>query len=173
MNQKGPLCVVDTNVPVTASMRPDASAECVRACVAAVEDIMHSKCLALDDGWRIIREYRANLSQTGQPGVGDRFLLWVLQNYANPDRCACVSITPLDSDPREFGEFPRHPKLEDFHLSDRKFVAVAAAHPARPPILQAFDSKWWGWKDALAECGVAVQFLCEHEIARKYLEKHG
>ncbi len=52
-----------------------------------------------------------------------------------------------------------------------KFVAVAAAHPSRPPILQGFDSKWWGWRRALEESHIVVEFLCPEEIARKFEEK--
>lgn len=116
-----------------------------------------------------MREYLRNLSVKEQPGAGDRFLYWLVQN--KKERCVWVRITPRSSDPDEFEEFPRHPGLEDFDRSDRKFVAVAAAHPDRPPILQAVDTKWWGWKDALGECGIAVDFLCEDEIAKKYREK--
>ena len=54
-----------------------------------------------------------------------------------------------------------------------KFLAVAAAHEEHPPILQAFDSKWWGWRDALAQVGISVHFLCKHEIAEKHAAKMG
>ena len=48
----------------------------------------------------------------------------------------------------------------NFDKSDQKFIAVAHAHPDKPVILQSSDSKWWGWKDALSEVGIDVQFLC-------------
>jgi len=136
---------------------------------------MKSGCLVLDDGWRIIREYRDNLSPTGQPTVGDRFLLWVLRNQANPKRCVQVTINPKTDKPNDndFKEFPNHPGLEGFDIADRKFVAVAVAHAGRPPILQAFDSKWWGWRNDLAECGIVVHFLCPEEIADKHARKLG
>ncbi len=68
---------------------------------------------------------------------------------------------------------PAHDDLHDFDNSDRKFVAVANAHPSKPPILQATDSKWWGWKDALREVGVSVDFLCQEYIKAIYAEKMG
>jgi hypothetical protein len=55
--------------------------------------------------------------------------------------------------------------------SDQKFLAVAAAHPDRPPILQALDSKWWGWQSALGAIGVTIDFLCPGEIAAKHADK--
>ncbi len=48
------------------------------------------------------------------------------------------------------------------------FVAVAKAHPSNPTIFQATDSKWWGWKDALAREGITVSFLCPDYVALHY-----
>ena len=80
---------------------------------------------------------------------------------------------PITKTRDTYEEFPDHPGLENFDLSDRKFVAVANAHPAKPQSLEATDSKWWGWKDALAEAGITVIFLCEDWIKKKYKEKMG
>jgi hypothetical protein len=82
-----------------------------------------------------------------------------------------VDITVKDPPPPCFHEFPRHPELGDFDPSDQKFVAVANAHPARPSILQATDSKWLKWRDALAACHVNVEFLCPKEIEEVYRRK--
>jgi hypothetical protein len=129
--------------------------------------------LVLDDGWRIIGEYRNKLSPTGQPGLGDRFLKWVLTNWASPERCERVTITPKPGDDSDFQEFPSAPGLETFDPSDRKFVAVAHAHTERPPILQGVDSKWWGWKEVLASAGIPVKFLCPDEVQATYIKKFG
>ena len=51
------------------------------------------------------------------------------------------------------------------------FVAVAAGHKRRPPILQGTDAKWWGWSAALAECGITVEFLCAEEMREQYERK--
>lgn len=67
-----------------------------------------------------------------------------------------------------YDEFPDHDKLENFDKSDRKFVAAANAHKDKPPILQATDNKWWGWKDSLAEVGITVHFLCPEYTKIKY-----
>jgi hypothetical protein len=62
--------------------------------------------------------------------------------------------------------FPDDPDLAQFDPSDRKFVAVAAAHPERPPILQAADSKWLAWEKPLRRHDITVEFLCPDDIER-------
>lgn len=98
------------------------------------------------------------------------FIKWVHDNQWNPQKIERIAITRNGD---SYDEFPSHENLKTFDLSDRKFVAVANAHPARPPILQATDSKWWGWKGALQEAGITVQFLCPNYARKKYKEKIG
>src|SRR5438067_820409 len=134
--------VVDTNLLVAANREaPQASMSCVGVCVARLRAIQLSGVLVLDDAWHILREYIAEARSSGQPGVGDAFLRWVLTNRANPERCHCVSITPHAE--REFAEFPDDEALARFDRADRKFVAVHLAHPDHPPILNAVDADWW------------------------------
>lgn len=163
--------VVDTNVPLCANGQSHVSAKCVSVCARKIGDIQKRGGLVLDDGWRIVREYMNKLSQSGQPGVGDAFLKWVLTNMKKPKICEMVPLTPKSSNPDSYEEFPSHSGLKYFDPSDRKFVAVAAAHPEHPPIMQAADSKWWGWKKPLKESGVDVEFLCPDEIQEKYHQK--
>lgn len=171
---KAPV-VVDTNVPIAASDRSaQASPDCVLGCQEAVLELMADRRrLVLDDDGLILKEYGANLSPSGQPGLGDKFLKWVLTNWANTERCDLVAITAMSANGRGFEEFPDAPGLEDFDVSDRKFVAVAKAHAESPPILQALDSKWWGWKDALAGAGILVEFLCAADVQTLYERKFG
>ncbi len=72
-----------------------------------------------------------------------------------------------------YEEFPIHDGLVDFDKSDCKFVAASNAHKDKPPILQATDSKWWGWKDSLAEAGITVHFLCSKYAEAKCAERWG
>lgn len=176
MSRKRDKRIVDTNVPATANLAIDPESieddklACVLACVQAIVDVVNNGGLVLDAGDEIFDEYRANLRMAGQPGVGDRFMRWVHDHrwgFPEEDR---VEITKSGD---SYEEFPDHPGLADFDLSDRMFVAVANAHPAKPPILEATDSKWWGWKDALTEAGITVNFLCEDWIKKKYNEKMG
>jgi hypothetical protein len=168
------MVVVDTNVPIAASGRSEqASPECVLACQRAILNVLQDRTrLALDESGRIIQEYRQNLSPSGQPGLGDQFLKWVYTNWANPERCELVPITATD-EAKAFEEFPGGPGLDEFDPSDRKFVAVANAHAEKPPILQALDSKWWGWKEALSAAGITVEFLCPSEVKATYERKFG
>jgi hypothetical protein len=157
--------VVDTNVPVVANGRSkQASPECVKACAVRLGELAQKGRLVLDDKWLILKEYMVNLRSSGQPGVGDAFLNWVLTNRCNPRLCEQIAITPKNSAKTDFEEFPADPALKDFDPTDRKFVAVAVAHPDRPPILQAVDTKWWEMKEPLLEAGVTVDFLCEEDI---------
>ena len=160
--------VIDTNVAVVANRRSEqASPECVRSCLQRLQMItQETDKLVLDNQRHIIREYQANLRSDGQPGVRDAFLKWVLTNWKNKKRCELVMITQVGTDETDFREFPTDPALKGFDRSDRKFVAVALAHSQRPPILQAVDSKWWNFKEALGRYDVKVDFLCPQDLQR-------
>jgi len=169
-------CLVDTNVPKTANLatQPDPASDvpdcCVLACIEAIEHVIRKRALVMDAGDEIFDEYRQQLSMRGQPGVGDRFMKWVHDHrwsFSNSDR---VVITKNGD---SYDEFPDHDGLKEFDKSDRKFVAVANAHSEKPPILQATDSKWWGWKEALEEVGITVHFLCPEYAETKHTEKMG
>jgi len=158
-------CVVDTNVPVVANGRSEqASPECVKACAVRLRELTRSDKLILDDNWLILKEYMANLNSRGQPGAGDAFLKWVLTNYSNPDRCELVRITSSGTCETDFAEFPTNSELEGFDADDKKFIAVAMAHPEKPPILQATDAEWWDLKEHFRAAGVTIDFLCEEDI---------
>ena len=158
--------IVDTNVPLVANGKADqASEDCVETCIDELMKITTGNVkLVLDDLRRIIGEYRNKLNPGGFPGVGDAFLKWVEINWANPQQCDLVSITPTDDLEANFQEFPTDPALAGFDPDDRKFIAVALAHPEKPPILQALDTAWWHYREALHQNGVAVDFICEDDI---------
>ena len=169
-------CIVDTNVPVNANLAndpeaiPDDLVACVQHCVNAIEHVMKKGELVIDSGDEIYDEYRKGkkLCLSGQKGVGDAFMKWVHYNRWSLPGVDRVAITKSGE---SYDEFPIHPGLANFDKSDRKFIAVANAHPAKPPILQATDSKWWGWHDALIEVGITVQFICPVYIKIKYAKK--
>lgn len=167
-------CVVDTNVTTTANgANGGAAASCVAASAKALQAVMAKGHVFIDDGGRILAEYRAHLSAKGEPGPGDAFLKWLLTHEWGGERVTHVPITETAEDDEDFLELSDPPEGVVYDRSDRKFLAVAAAHPEHPPILQAFDSKWWGWRAALERDGVRIHFLCEREIADKHAEKMG
>ena len=167
-------CVVDTNVATTANGRnPGAPPDCVLRSALALQHVMKRGHVYVDHGGAIVSEYAANLSRSGQPGPGDAFLKWLLTHEWAGVRVTRVRITPKADDPEDFDELPTPTDGTFYDRSDRKFLAVAAAHPKKPPILQSFDSKWWGWRESLSAIGVEIVFLCHEAIASKHAEKMG
>lgn len=166
--------IVDTNVPKTANLAvapeniPLDLTGCVVSCIEAIEHIVQKGGLVLDKGGEIFDEYRQQLSMKGQPGIGDRFLKWVHDNQWKIPDTDRVAITKNGD---SYNEFPTSENLLGFDSSDKKYVAVANAHNEKPPIMQATDSKWWGWKDALTEVGITVHFLCPKYVEAKYTDK--
>lgn len=159
--------IVDTNVAVVANQEaPQASESCVQQCAKMLHQVTKTGVLVIDDGWRIINEYKRNLRQSGQPGVGDFFCKWVLTNWSNPSRCETIPITqqPDSYDPTDFVEFPNDPELKTFDRSDRKFVAVALTHPEVPPILIARDRGWRNHQAVLERHGIKLHFLCPDDM---------
>ncbi len=170
------LCVVDTNVPLTANRAvtpdeiPDDLVHCVIASLASLRQIMAKRNIVIDDHDAICSEYRHKLNMKGQPGVGDRFVKWIHDHAWELPAQNRVHITPTP-DGTSYLEFPAHPGLRNFDPSDRKFIAVANALPTKAGILQATDSKWWGWKDALAACNIEVCFMDEEYCRNTYHRK--
>lgn len=151
--------VVDTNVPLVANRAAhQASPSCIATCARRLQEIEDNGVLVLDDEWYILREYMHRLRSEGQPGPGDRFLRWVLTHRANPLRCEMVHLTPSGD---SFLEFPDDEALAGFDPGDHKFAAVAHAHPAHPPVLNATDSDWWHYRRALQAHGIQVDFVCD------------
>ncbi|NDU88509.1 MAG: hypothetical protein G3I08_01280 [Ferrovum sp.] len=166
------VTVVDTNVVLVANgQHHDISPECVKNCALILKDIMKNGRLALDDGFRILREYQ-HKTQTKQGNrPGDAFVKWALNNRCNTKRVDQVPL--LEHDERGFESFPEDADLANFDAPDRKFVAVSGAHPDKPFIAQAADSKWLDWASALQRHGIEVIFLCETDIQRFHENKFG
>lgn len=159
--------VVDTNViRVANKQHHDVSPKCIADCATELQAIMRCGRIAIDSKFQIISEYQAKMKKKkGKgPGPGDSFVKWVLQNRTNPEKCDQVEIKKHHD--RGYDSFPEDEQLESFDPDDRMFVAVACAHPEHPPILEAADSKWLDWAEALNRHGVEVTFVCEEDIRR-------
>jgi hypothetical protein len=155
--------VVDTNVILVANgQHQDVSAACVESCASRLHGIVQSGRVAIDDGYRILKEYQHKADPFVGKRAGDAFLKWLLRNNANPKKCDQVQL--VEHVERAFEAFPDDKRLEKFDWPDRKFVAVAATHPQKPPILQAADSKWIDWAPALQDHGVKVDFVCPCDV---------
>lgn len=157
--------IVDTNVILIANRQHhDVSPQCIETCTLALQAIMDKGRIALDDRFRILIEYQHKTQPNKGRGPGDIFVKWALQNNANPGRCDRVTI--VEHGERGFESFPYDPDLKNFDDPDRKFVAVSAAHPNKPTIQQAADSKWLGWASTLKRHSITVDFLCKNDIER-------
>lgn len=164
--------VVDTNVVLVANgQHADVSPECVSACALALQDVMRSGKLVLDDGFQILLEYQNKTQPKKGNRPGDAFVKWALNNRANAR--SIDQVTLRKNDERVFDSFPDDPDLMNFDVPDRKFVAVSAVHPGKPPIAQAVDSKWLDWAPALQRHGIQVKFLCPVDIQRFHENKFG
>jgi hypothetical protein len=162
--------VVDTNVILVANgAHPDVSPECVLECVDRLQQLMQSGSIAIDDAYRILGEYQHKTNPRKGKGVGDVFIKWVLTKLADAHRVHLVKLTELGDD--RFAEFPVAALEADFDRPDRKFAAVANAHPSKPPIWQAADCKWLDWWPELKAHGVDVTFLCGDDICQFYGKK--
>lgn len=163
--KSGLPCVVDTNVLLVANeQHSDISPEGVITCIQRLDHLRKSGCVVLDDGYEILREYSQKTKPNTGNRFGDAFLKWLLQNTGNPHFVEQVHIEKHPE--RGYAEFPDDPELHDFDSADRKFVAVAAAHPKCPRILQGSDSKWTEWSERLSVHGIEVEFLCPVDVER-------
>lgn len=152
--------VIDTNVTIVANGgHAEASLCCVSSCIAALGEAKEAGVL-IDDEFLIIDEYKKHLSFSGQPGVGDAFFKWLWSNQENSEVCRKIHITPSDENFSSFEEFPTDARLEAFDRSDKKFVAVATASNEDPEILNAVDTDWWIFREALNHHGIRIRFLC-------------
>jgi hypothetical protein len=162
--------VVDTNVLLVANGQHDqASTDCVVACVMRLQGLTKTGGVVIDDGHRILGEYRKKTALNPPKGVGDVFLKWLMRNATNNRHVDQVPLT--ETAPDSFDEFPVPSLAAAFDPPDRKFVAVAHAHPRRPPVWQAADSKWLDWWQELLAQGVRVEFLCRSDLDRFYRKK--
>jgi hypothetical protein len=157
--------VVDTNVAIVANGASRAKSNdgvlekvpSVLCRIAAVEflvELLRDHKILLDSGGEIQSEYRRYLSPVGQPGVGDRFYLEVLNSH--PDRIERMDI-PLAPN-GEFVDLPIEVQASAFDRSDRKFAALAKK--SDEIVVNSTDSDWLEHFGLLTDKGIKVRFLC-------------
>lgn len=162
--------VIDTNVLLVANeQHADVSDDCITECVSRLQEMQKTGVVVIDDGFRILGEYMHKTSLNPPKSVGDVFLKWLLRQAGNAARVEQVPLTETAAN--FFVEFPDSTLQLIFDAPDRKFAAVANAHPDKPPIWQAADCKWLDWWSALQAKGVDVEFLCRNDLAKFYSSK--
>lgn len=173
------MIIIDTNVPKLAgaviSEIPEDQIGCTLCCVDFIRKLLDDPdaCVVLDAGWQILKEYQKELEGSGHdPGLARQFLQWIYTHLSSSNNIDNTIILHLEK-PYIFKEYPDHPDLKGFDKDDRKFIALANAHPKHPTIIEGSDHEWWGIKDALGEVGLSVRFLCEEYVEEKYKKKRG
>lgn len=162
--------VIDTNVLLIANgSHAGSTQKCREICVESLLQRQRAGVVVIDEAYRILEEYSHKTRPNQPKGVGDAFLKWLLQNQANGMRVHRVTIHQTSAD--RFAEFPDDALQNRFDPPDRKFVAVANAHPDKPVVWQAGDSKWLGWWQELKKLGVQVEFLCPDDLRKVYARK--
>jgi len=157
--------VVDVNVAIVANGKAtQADERCRLACIQALREVMRN-IICIDTKDHILKEYQNNLSMSGQPGSGDEFMRWIHKNQCNENVCERIHITSHDE--RGFNEFPTDQSLEGFDPNDKKYVAVALGSTNNPDIINAVDSDWEEYQEALDTIGVRVKELCPHCLRRR------
>lgn len=169
--------IIDTNVPLKAAdiySEDRLDAQCSLACLNFIKKVMDSDdiVVVLDANSEILREYKNNLNTCEQNTVATQFFQWICKHLTLHQNSQVELQYLTVTGDREYDEFPRTSKLDGFDVSDRKFIALANAHPEHPAIVEGADSLWWGFKDALEELGIHIYFLCEDYIRIKYEENH-
>ena len=166
--------VVDTNVLIAANGSDKEWIQIALKCAQRLKQVQDGETICIDSSRLILREYSRHLPGA-RKGFGDMFFLWLVQNQMNATHCLQVTVNPTNQESTEFAEFPNlgaelTPLIDP---SDRKFIAVSHAAPNETPILQATDSKWWGWKAGLAEAGIPVEFIDDEFLRPIYEKKMG
>ena len=165
-----PAIVVDSNVLLVAEGKhPEANEACRACCIRRLEEIRETCSVVLDEQHLLLNEYQHRLSPGADRGPGSAFVDWLLHHQADTRHVQWVSLQVLAENC--YAEFPDEALSEVFDPSDRKFVAVANAHPEKPPILQATDCKWLDWWPQLAANGIQVEFVCPDQVLHYYRHK--
>lgn len=162
--------VIDTNVLLVANgQHADVAPACVKACVMHLQAMEKSGITVIDDDFRILGEYLNKTRIDPAKGVGDVFLKNLLRQTGNTAKVEQVGLT--ETVENEYSEFPDLALQPAFDAPDRKFAAVAHAHPDKPSVWQAADCKWLDWWPALEAKGVNIAFLCPDDVCGFYRKK--
>jgi hypothetical protein len=162
--------VVDTNVPIVANGRREPrdprppSPVCRLAAVKFLQRTLETGKIFVDLAGAIQAEYRTYLNPHGQPGVGDRFYLAILNSAPH-------MLERVDLPRRTDGEYAACPQsLIDagFDPSDRKFAALAKQQ--RATVANATDSDWLQHRLLLEAEAVKLHFVCGCDESRWFSE---
>ena len=163
-------CVIDTNVLITANKAlkndpdddvydyPALITGCIKMLMKIIEKGIY---VVLDIDDKIFSEYKRHLNFSGEPGLGDMFFQWLHDHrYSFPDS----ERVKLHKTKEGYLEFPAEMLNVNVDPSDMMFFAVSNAHPRKPDIIEATDTKWRNWVDSAKQCGINIEFIDEEYI---------
>lgn len=169
----GTAKIIDTNVPITAvTTGAGIPLACKLACVNTMKQILSGEILVLlDVEGDSLREYRQQMYPDPNPsaGLASQFLMYLFNHQFDTTRVQRVSIPKLVDG--SYQHFPKDKELEAFDLSDRKWVAIAIKFEeetsSKSPVVNATDSDWLHFEDALGRVGIQIDFLCKEILKPK------
>ena len=148
--------MIDTNVLIAANRRDThASLPCAAASARVLLDAQAGIVLE-DTADMVLTEYKRYAHMSGQPGPGDLFLAWFMQNRATPDRVQRVDI---GNDQAKVSSLVPA-ALQGFDRSDHKWVALYLAGSG-DVVFNATDSDWAQWSDEMIANGIVVHEICD------------
>ncbi len=153
--------VVDTNVPIVANGRP----ACRLAAINFLQQILGLGTIFVDLAGAIQAEYHSHLNPRGQPGVGDRFYLEILNS-------APRTIERVDLPKRGDGEYAALPQAlidAGFDPGDRKFAALAKQQDAA--VANATDSDWLEHRSILDDEKIKLHLVCGFDRSKWFANK--
>ena len=162
------MLAIDTNVfAIAEGLNPDASENCIAACVALLRLIETGYPVVVDEGDAIFAEYLNTLGNAGTSGFAVKLVRTLYHTrYGNP-ACVRVAITPAAVPPGEYDEVPA--TLRDFDADDQKFIAVAVAVVGGAPIAVGLDGEWFDRQADFVGAGIDIQFLCLADLVARAL----
>ena len=166
--------IIDTNIPLTAAGRNQASEVCVETCSSVLQSIFVGEiAVVIDDDGLALAEYRNIGKPRRLEDIAERFLVYIYDYQYNSDR---VQRVRLRTDKQgSFVDYPdpndewmsQDPRCERFDQDDKKWVALAVRFRKNTgtdsPIVNAADKCWLAFESRLDAAGVKLEILCRDE----------
>ena len=153
--------VIDTNVAIVANgSSVGVTDRCRLAAIEILLAALKNGVIFLDTEGKVQTEYGRHLKPRGQPGVGDRFYLEIINS--NPKRVQRVDL--LRKPNGEYVDLPQRVVDAGFDPSDRVFAALAKKTKSK--VHNAVDTDWLEKLDVLQACGIKVVFVCGTDSQR-------
>lgn len=154
--------VVDVNVAIVANGKAShIGLDCQIRAIEALKKIKEKGIAILDEAGEILGLYREHLSASGQPGAGD----WFMQHVSTVYDARYVERIPIQKiADGEYKDFPADAELKGFDLDDRIYIALVMASKKPVRLVNAADSDYKHYKQALEKNAVKVEELCPQSL---------